>query len=102
MSDRLCGCGTVIRNGKCAWGHVQPDAPQQVPVEFDFVRLGEKSKITRGTPIEKLPDRSDRDGWTELLGNRESYMRGETFEDVLLAKLNELIARINAMNEVSS
>lgn len=78
---------------------------------FDFLLMGEtqeqaherlygKAKLTRGSSIEKLPDRSDREGWTKLLGNRDAYARGETFEDVILAKLNEVIDRINQMGEV--
>lgn len=71
--------------------HVTHDAPRHLGKAIDLIgaMMGGGSgtfKVTRGTPIEKLPD--------------PDHIEGEAVF-AIVDKLNELIDRINAMNEVS-
>lgn len=67
--------------------HVSPDAPRQLnddPYSRGW-KVTQKVTLTRGVPIEKLPD----------------YPNANVPQTAIIARLNEIIERLNAMNEVS-
>lgn len=76
--------------------HVTPNAPRTLsdkPISLmDAIRKGGSGsfRLTRGTPIERIP-------FPESM----SVIRSPS-EETLVDKLNEVIDRINAMNEVPS
>lgn len=102
--------------GKCEWSHVTPSAPRTLSEGFaanhipaDWIKAGDKLRIktdpdkgvtiTRGTPIEKLPTTVT--GWRNLIGWDWPLSTLDSAKPAIIeAKINELVDRINAMNEL--
>lgn len=55
--------------------------------------------FTRGVPIERLP--SGEQEWGVFLSSRDNYVSGKSAFEHITEKINEVIDRINKMNEVS-